>query len=81
VESGIPTFRDALTGLWSKFDSADLATPEAFARGPEMVSRWYDERRCNVAKCIPPITLRGPTVKVHLGKLGPDAIPNARAPR
>ena len=53
AESGIPTFRDAMTGLWAKFDPADLATSEAFARDPEMVSRWYDERRCNVAKCLP----------------------------
>jgi NAD-dependent deacetylase len=53
AESGIPTFRDALTGLWSKFNPADLATPEAFARDPELVSRWYDERRCKVAQCRP----------------------------
>jgi NAD-dependent deacetylase len=53
AESGIPTFRDALTGLWSKFNPADLATPEAFARDPELVSRWYDERRCKVGHCRP----------------------------
>jgi NAD-dependent deacetylase len=53
AESGVPTFRDAQTGLWAKYDPADLATPEAFARDPELVSRWYDERRCNVAKCTP----------------------------
>jgi NAD-dependent deacetylase len=52
-ESGIPTFRDALTGLWSKYDPADLATPEAFAGDPELVSRWYDERRYQVARCRP----------------------------
>jgi len=53
AESGIPTFRDALSGLWSKYDPADLATPEAFARDPELVARWYDERRCMVARCRP----------------------------
>jgi NAD-dependent deacetylase len=53
AESGVPTFRDAMSGLWSKFDSAELATPEAFARDPELVTRWYDERRCNVAACKP----------------------------
>jgi NAD-dependent deacetylase len=53
AESGIPTFRDAMTGLWSKFDPEDLATPEAFARNPQLVSRWYDERRCIVARCTP----------------------------
>jgi NAD-dependent SIR2 family protein deacetylase len=33
AESGIPTFRDALTGLWETFDAEMLATPEAFLRG------------------------------------------------
>lgn len=53
AESGVPTFRDAQSGLWAKYDPAELATPEAFARDPAMVSRWYDERRCNVARCQP----------------------------
>jgi NAD-dependent deacetylase len=53
AESGIPTFRDAMTGLWAKFDPTELATPSAFARNPELVTRWYDERRCNVARCQP----------------------------
>jgi NAD-dependent deacetylase len=53
AESGIPTFRDALTGYWAKFNPEELATPQAFARDPAMVSRWYDERRCNVAACKP----------------------------
>ena len=45
AESGIPTFRDALTGLWSKFSPQELATPEAFARDPETVWSWYEWRR------------------------------------
>jgi NAD-dependent deacetylase len=53
AESGIPTFRDAMSGLWSKFDPVDLATPEAFDRDPKLVSQWYDERRCQVANCQP----------------------------
>jgi NAD-dependent deacetylase len=53
AESGIPTFRDAMSGLWAKYDPADLATPQAFERNPEVVSRWYDERRCNIAGCKP----------------------------
>lgn len=53
AESGVPTFRDALTGLWAKYDPMRLATPEAFARDPETVSRWYDERRLNVLKRTP----------------------------
>lgn len=53
AESGIPTFRDALEGLWSTYSPQQLATPEAFARDPELVSRWYDERRMAVLKCKP----------------------------
>lgn len=53
AESGVPTFRDALTGLWAKFDPMQLATPEAFSRDPATVTRWYDERRLNVLKCAP----------------------------
>ena len=32
AESGVPTFRDAMTGLWARFRPEDLATPEAFRR-------------------------------------------------
>jgi NAD-dependent deacetylase len=53
AESGIPTFRDTQTGLWAKYDPMELATPEAFARDPALVSRWYDERRCKCASCAP----------------------------
>ena len=44
-ESGIPTFRDALEGYWSRFDPGELATPQAFERDAALVTRWYDERR------------------------------------
>lgn len=53
AESGIPTFRDAQTGLWAKYDPMELATPEAFARDPSLVTRWYDERRRRCADCAP----------------------------
>lgn len=53
AESGIPTFRDAQTGLWAKYDPMELATPEAFARDPVLVTRWYDERRRKCAECAP----------------------------
>ena len=42
AESGIATFRDALTGLWERFDAADLATPEAFQNDEELVWGWYE---------------------------------------
>ena len=45
AESGLPTFRDAQTGLWAKYKPQELATPEAFARDPETVWRWYQWRR------------------------------------
>ena len=53
AESGTPTFRDAMTGLWASFSPEDLATPEAFQRNPAMVSRWYDERRLGCLACLP----------------------------
>jgi NAD-dependent deacetylase len=45
AESGVPTFRDARKGLWARYDPQELATPEAFARDPELVWRWYAWRR------------------------------------
>ncbi len=45
AESGVPTFRDAQTGLWAKFRPEDLATPEAFARDPRRIWDWYEWRR------------------------------------
>lgn len=53
AESGIPTFRDALTGLWARFDPLELATPEAFERDPKLVWDWYAERRRKVRECRP----------------------------
>ena len=53
AESGIPTFRDALTGLWSKFSPQELAPPEAFARDPETVWSWYEWRRELVRQAQP----------------------------
>jgi len=52
AESGVPTFR-AADGLWSKVDPQDYATPEGFARDPEKVWRWYDERRAEMAQAEP----------------------------
>lgn len=41
AESGVPTFRDAQTGLWEDFDPEDLATPGAWQHDPEFVWAWY----------------------------------------
>ncbi|HZW08488.1 MAG TPA: NAD-dependent deacylase [Phycisphaerales bacterium] len=53
AESAVPTFRDAMTGLWARYDAERLATPGAFGRDPALVSRWYDERRQRVLGCEP----------------------------
>lgn len=52
AESGVPTFRDA-AGLWSNFDPAKLATPEAFRRDPRTVWAWYRWRRGELANRQP----------------------------
>lgn len=45
AESGVPTFRDAQTGLWAKYSAEELATPEAFLKNPRLVWDWYAWRR------------------------------------
>lgn len=53
AESGIPTFRDALTGLWSKFDPARLASEDGYRADPALVWDWYAERREGVRHTAP----------------------------
>jgi NAD-dependent deacetylase len=53
AESGIPTFRDAQTGLWARFRPEDLATPQAFLRDPQTVWNWYAWRRELIAAVRP----------------------------
>jgi len=53
AESGVPTFREAQSGLWARFDPLELATPEAFLRDPAFVWRWYRWRRELVAAVEP----------------------------
>ncbi|MFQ5704059.1 MAG: NAD-dependent deacetylase [Gemmatimonadales bacterium] len=52
-DSGIPTFRDSLTGLWSKFDPQELATEPAFRRNPARVFGWYLTRWRQVREVEP----------------------------
>ena len=49
----MPTFRDALEGLWARFRPEELATPEAFAADPGLVWRWYQWRRRLVSGARP----------------------------
>ena len=53
AESGVATFRDAQTGLWSKFDPQRLASQEGFADDPGLVWRWYMERLRTVEAAAP----------------------------
>jgi NAD-dependent deacetylase len=53
AESGVPTFRDDLTGLWARFDAQRLATPEAFHADPDLVWGWYEWRRARVRRAQP----------------------------
>ncbi len=53
AESGVPTFRDAQTGLWARYDPTQLATPDAFRRNPALVWDWYAYRRDLIAAARP----------------------------
>ncbi len=52
VESGLSTFRDA-GGLWDKYPVKDVATPEGYARNPLLVTKFYNERRKQLADVKP----------------------------
>ena len=52
AESGIPTFRGK-DGYWRNLDPTKLATPEAFARDPQLVWDWYRERRKRIRNARP----------------------------
>jgi NAD-dependent deacetylase len=52
-ESGVPTFRDAMDGLWAKYDPQELATPQAFEQNPTLVWDWYTWRRQLASKVKP----------------------------
>lgn len=52
AESGISTFRDA-GGLWEQYPVMDVASADGFARDPELVHRFYNERRAALGKIKP----------------------------
>jgi len=52
AESGLKTFRDS-DGLWEGYNIEDVATPEAWARNPELVQQFYNERRKSVLEAQP----------------------------
>jgi NAD-dependent deacetylase len=53
AESGIPTFRDAMSGLWSRFDPAQLASEAGYVEDPQRAWTWYAERRAGVRAALP----------------------------
>lgn len=52
AESGISTFRDS-DGLWENYHVEDVATPEGFARNPQLVLDFYNQRRKELLSCKP----------------------------
>ena len=53
AESGVPTFREAQTGLWARYNPEELATPEAFQRNPRLIWEWYASRQQRVRQAEP----------------------------
>ena len=49
AESGVPTFRGS-GGIWRNYQVTDVATPQAFARDPELVWEFYNWRRDLISK-------------------------------
>jgi NAD-dependent deacetylase len=52
AESGLGTFRDK-DGLWTKYDLAEVATPEGYTRNPDLVLSFYNDRRTNCRQAAP----------------------------
>lgn len=52
AESGVKTFRGG-DGLWENYRIEEVATPEAWSADPELVSRFYNERRKHIMECSP----------------------------
>jgi NAD-dependent deacetylase len=53
ADSGVPTFREAQTGLWARYDPQQLATPGAYVDNPQLVWDWYCWRRELIAIAEP----------------------------
>jgi NAD-dependent deacetylase len=52
AESGIRTFREA-GGLWEEYDVMEVASPMGWAKDRDLVLRFYNERRAQLASCVP----------------------------
>lgn len=69
AESGVPTFRDAQTGLWANYRAEELATPQAFTDNPRLVWDWYCWRRELIHRAQPNA---GHRALVTLAELKPE---------
>lgn len=82
AESGIATFRNPRTGLWTRFDPQVLASPEGFAADPDTVIGWYDERRRQLSQTEPNAAHQALAVKtdmVHITQNVDDLLERAGA--
>ena len=52
AESGIRTFRDS-NGLWEEYDVMEVASIEGWHKNPELILRFYNERRKQMFSCEP----------------------------
>ncbi|MCM1376831.1 MAG: NAD-dependent protein deacylase [Clostridium sp.] len=52
AESGISTFRDA-NGLWENYPVMEVASADGFRRNPELIHKFYNERRVKLAEVLP----------------------------
>jgi NAD-dependent deacetylase len=52
AESGLRTFRD-MDGLWEEYDIEQVASPEGWDKDIELVLRFYNERRRQLAEALP----------------------------
>jgi len=53
AESGIPTFRDDATGLWTRYRAENMATEEGFISDPSLSWGWHEWLRANVMNAQP----------------------------
>ncbi|CAI8848479.1 SIR2 family NAD-dependent protein deacylase [Pseudomonas sp. IT-P176] len=53
ADSGIPTYREKLSGIWAGYDPRDLETAKAFRKNPPLIWGWYLWRRLRVAQAEP----------------------------
>jgi NAD-dependent deacetylase len=68
AESGIPTYRDKMTGLWERYSPQELETAKAFRENPKLIWGWYLWRRKQAAQAQPNAAHSALNNMVSLGK-------------